>query len=624
MIGLATRERVRSFDLGGQPDSITVSKDHRYAAVAIENERDSRVTPADHAKGDLPQPPAGFLQIVDLPTSDPTTWSTRSVALTGPGGAALPVLADAGIVEPTDPEPEYVSINRANQIALTLQENNGVVIVDAATATIRSAFSAGSATIADIDTAKDAIINQSGSINNVREPDALGWVDDRYLATANEGDWHGGTRGWSIFDSRTGAVAWDAGNSVERLAVRYGLHSESCAVNRGLEVEGLTVAEYRGVRYAFVGSECGNFVAVYDLSNPTRPVFRQLLAVASGPEGLLAIPGRDLFAVSSEYDFASYGVRGAVTLFRLGDGAPSFPSLVSADDASGHPIGWGALSALSAVPGQPSRLYAVGDSTYVQTRILTIDTRRAPAVISGELAVSDATGKLVGYDVEGLSARPHGGFWLAAEGKTWTENKLVRLDARGVVQQEIPLPGDVAVGDKGGLAGVAAVTGHGREQVWVVLPGTVANPGVARLGCYDVTDGTWVWYGYQLESTGAPAVWNSLSEITEVGPNRLAVIERDAGAGTAATIKRIYTIEIPRSNPAPGTLPVLQKSLAYDVLADLQATRGWTQEKLEGLTVGADGAVYAVTDNNGLSKLSNGETVFLRLGPAGRVFAPRR
>ena len=62
-----------------------------------------------------------------------------------------------------------------------------------------------------------------------------------------------------------------------------------------------------------------------------------------------------------------------------------------------------------------------------------------------------------------------------------------------------------------------------------------------------------------------------------------------------------------------GTLPVLPKTLARDVLPDLRATRGWTQEKLEGFTVGADGQAYAVTDNDAIDD-ATGETVFLRLG----------
>ncbi|MFD5650083.1 hypothetical protein [Streptomyces sp. NPDC127039] len=226
----------------------------------------------------------------------------------------------------------------------------------------------------------------SGSIEDLpREPDAVGWIDDRYLATANEGDCRGGTRGWTVFDSRTGRPVWDAGNSFERLAVRHGLHNEGRSGKKGAEPEGIAIAQYDGVPHAFVGSERDNFVAVYGVSRPTRPVFRQLLPATNGPEGLLPIPSRGLLAVSSEEDDAEAGVRASVSLFRLGRGtghAPSFPGIVSADDDRGAPIGWGALGALSATPGQPHRLYTVTDAAYSTTRILTVDAVRRPAVIT--------------------------------------------------------------------------------------------------------------------------------------------------------------------------------------------------------------------------------------------------
>lgn len=101
--------------------------------------------------------------------------------------------------------------------------------------------------------------------------------------------------------------------------------------------------------------------------------------------------------------------------------------------------------------------------------------------------------------------------------------------------------------------------------------------------------------------------------------DKLAVIERDKLNGPAARIKRVYTVDLPKSAAPSGQLPVLPKTLAYDVLPDLRATNGWTQEKLEGLTVGGDGQVYAVTDNDGLDN-ATGETVFLRLGSSKKIF----
>ncbi|MFE6282684.1 esterase-like activity of phytase family protein [Streptomyces sp. NPDC057877] len=628
VISLRGRERVASFDLGGQPDSIAISKDQRYAAVAIENERDEDATPPGGEEGDLPQAPAGFVQILDIKQgAEPARWRTRAVPLTQPDGSALPGLAAAGIAEPTDPEPEYVSVNGRGQLAVTLQENNGVVLVDLPSGRITKAFGAGTASVSGIDTVEDGTIDLTGSLTDVpREPDAIGWIDDRYLATANEGDWRGGTRGWSVFDSRTGRVVWDAGNGFEHLAARHGLLNEGRSENKGAEPEGLAIAEYGGVRYAFVGSERSHFVAVYDISRPTRPVFRQVLPATNGPEGLLPIPSRGLLAVSSEEDDAGAGVRASVSLFRLGKGAPEFPGIVSGPDATGAPIGWGALGALSAVPGRPHHLYTVTDAAYSPTSILTVDATRRPAVITKALTVKDGNGQPVGYDAEGIVARPRGGgFWLAVEGKKGPGNQLVRLDRDGVTRQVVTLPSDVAAGLGGqGFEGVTATTDtEGREIVWATLqrPASTDPAGVVRIGRYDVQAGTWSWYGYRLDTTSTPGDWIGLSEITVVG-DRLAVIERDKLNGPAAAVKRIYTVPLPTAAAPSGSLPVLPKRLAYDVLPDLRATNGWTQEKLEGLTVAGDGSVYAVTDNDGLDD-ATGETVFLDLGASKKVFGRR-
>ncbi|MFF3753473.1 esterase-like activity of phytase family protein [Streptomyces sp. NPDC002018] len=626
IISLRDRRRVASHDLGGQPDSIAISKDKRYAAIAIENERDEEATPPGGEEGDLPQLPAGSVRIVDLKGDAPGRWRTRAVPLTLPDGRALPALVAAGITEPTDPEPEYVSINSRDQLVVTLQENNGVVLLDLPTGRITKAFSAGTASVDGIDTVEDGTIDLTGSITDVpREPDSVGWIDDRYLATANEGDWRGGTRGWSVFDSRTGKVVWDAGNTFEALAVRHGLHNEDRAENKGTEPEGLAIAEFDGVRYAFVGSERSNFVAVYDLSRPTAPVFRQVLATTNGPEGLLPIPSRDLLAVSSEEDDASANVRASVSLFRLGRDTPAFPSVVSAADSTGAPIGWGALGALSAVPGRPHELYSVTDAAYSTTRILTIDAARQPAVVKRSLTVKGADGRPAGYDAEGIHARPQGGFWLAVEGATGTDNKLVLLDGAGYTRQVVPLPADVAAGLGGqGFEGVTATTDRGgREVVWATLQREVRTDpaGIVRLGRYDVAAGTWSWYGYRLGSTTTPGDWIGLSEITVVG-DKLAVIERDKLNGPAAKLKRVYTVDLPKSAAPAGALPVLPKKLAHDVLPDLRATNGWTQEKLEGLTVAGDGEVYAVTDNDGLDN-ATGETAFLHLGSSRKIFGRR-
>ena len=127
VVNIASRKIIRILDLSGQPDSVAVSPDRRFAAIAIENERDE-----DLGDGRPPQSPSGFLAIVDL-IGGPDSWRLRQVNLEG--------IAD---LFPGDPEPEFVDINEYNIAALTLQENNHIILIDLATGNILDDFSAGS------------------------------------------------------------------------------------------------------------------------------------------------------------------------------------------------------------------------------------------------------------------------------------------------------------------------------------------------------------------------------------------------------------------------------------------------------------------------------------------------
>lgn len=633
---LTTHQVLHQIDLGGQPDSIVLTPDKKSAAIAMENQRDEEATPPGAEEGDLPQLPAGFVQLVDLTPADVTTWAADRVDLVNGDGSAMALLADAGLDTPQDPEPEYVAVNPSGTtLAVTLQENNGVVLIDlthgVAGAAVSGAFSTGSVAVSGIDVEDDGRIDQSGSVPATpREPDAIGWLDDTHVATANEGDWKGGTRGWSVFDVTTGGVVWDAGNELERLAVRTGLHSEGRADNKGVEMEGLAVATLGGTPYAFVGSERSNFVAVYDVTDPVHPAFVQVLATTNGPEGLLPVPQHDLLVVSSETDDAEARVRSAVTVFGRGPawagkaGTPEFPSVVSADDAAGNPIGWGALGALAPDVDDPTHLWSVTDAAFAETRLLSVDVSTTPAVIDREVPVTQ-DGAPVALDAEGIAARADGGFWLGVEGATGPENRLVRVDAAGAVVETVLLPADVTAGlTKWGVEGVTTTTDAGGEHVYVALQRGLTTDagglgGTARIGRYDVTGGTWTWFAYPLTPTSVAGDWMGLSEIVAVDADSFAVVERDKLNGPDAAVKAVYQVDPPASTTGQAGVVPLTKTLAVDVLPALRATRGWTQEKLEGLTVGGDGQVYAVTDNDAADD-ATGETVLLGLGAAADLF----
>lgn len=614
VVKVADRQRVASIDLGGQPDSIAVSKDGAFAAIAMENQRDEEATPPGGEEGDLPQPPTGFVHVIDLKGA-PNTWKPRKVEFDVEAARA------AGLDTPEDLEPEYVSINSRGQVAVTLQENNGIAIIDGVAGTVQKIFSAGSVAVDGIDVAEDGTIDQTGSIPETpREPDAIGWIGDDHIATANEGDWKGGTRGWTVFDAATGDVVWDAGNTVEQLAVRTGLHIEGRAESKGPEPEGLAVTEIGGTPVALIASERSNFVAVYDVSDPKKPVFRQILPTTPGPEGVLPIPARNLLAISSEADDAEARVRASVNVYGYGEpfaaqgGKPPFPSIVSGD-VDGAPIPWGALGALSADPADENRLYTATDNAYGPSRVLGIDLTKTPALIDTQLPITE-NGEPVTLDVEGVSARPAGGWVLAVEGEEGPGNELVFVAADGSIENRVTLPSDVAGGLGGqGLEGVAV----DNDNVWVAVQREVKTDakGVVRLGRYTPADDKWEWFGYQLDAASGEGDWVGLSEI-QVHDGSLLILERDKMNGPDAKVKAIYRVAIPEGGEAfepdnPST--VLPKTLARNLLPDLQAANGFVQEKVEGFAIAGNGNLYLVTDNDGLDD-ANGETQFLDLGPA--------
>lgn len=261
VINIATRSLITSIDLGGQPDAIAVSPDGQYAVVCIENERDEDVD-----DGALPQLPAGFVVVIDL-VGPPESWTTSNVVLTG-----LP-----NILYPTDPEPEFVSINVNNIAVVTLQENNGAVLIDLETKSVINSIDAGSVDLSKVDVADDDIILQTETLLDIpREPDGCAWISTRFFATADEGDLDGGSRGFTIFDSRDGSVAFTSGNTIEHLAAAVGHYPDGRSDNKGTEPENVAFGVFRGKRLLFVNTERSNAVFVYDVSKPKKPVFLQV------------------------------------------------------------------------------------------------------------------------------------------------------------------------------------------------------------------------------------------------------------------------------------------------------------------------------------------------------------
>lgn len=614
-----TRSIVAQYELPGQPDSVALAPDRKRAAIVIENERDEDLNDAL-----LPQYPGGALLIVDLQGSA-NNWIISTADFT-------PVAANA--TDGSDLEPEFVDINERNEAVVTFQENNHIAIVDLRTGKTINNFSAGSAALSNVDTVEDDLITLDSGITRRREPDGVTWIDRDTFATANEGDYEdaqgeaGGSRGFTVF-RRNGGVVYESREAFEHLLVSAGHYNEGRSENKGVEPESVEFGKFGRDSLLFVGSERSNAVGIYAIESG-KPELLQVLPTGIGPEGLKAIPQRNLFVASTETDVADVGIPTMINIYQMkrsdGWSDRTYPMIVSKNDDQGLPIPWVALSGLVGDPWDSDTLYAVSDAFLAEGFIYTIDASRTPASIVERVQVTGASQRL---DLEGVAVGPDGNFWLGSEGAGpgGIENLVLKVDAAtGAVLSEIPLPaGLVNQRRSNGIEGIAVTGTPGAEVVYIAIQRAWPAEGDTdkvntKIGRYDVATGEWGFVHYPLEAQGA-GDWIGLSEITALPNGKFAVIERDKGWGPTtgfnAELKAVFKLDLAaaefRAYDDPNGLVAVGKSLLIDVLPALAKNSIWTAEKLEGFAVARDRSMYVVTDNDGLDD-APGETVFLRLG----------
>jgi hypothetical protein len=471
-VDLATREETASCDLGGQPDSTAIAPDGSFIAIAIENERDE-----DAGDGGLPQMPAGFVAIVPLADGAMDCDGLIRADVTG--------IAE---VAPEDPEPEFVDVNDAGEIVVTLQENNHIVILGPDGA-VRSHFSAGAVDLEGIDATEDgALVFTESQPGRLREPDGIQWIDADHIATANEGDWNGGSRGFTIF-RRDGTVAWESGAAFEQAIVEIGHYPEGRSDAKGVEPEGMEFARFGETDFLFVLSERGSIIGVYRVEDG-EPVLHQLLPSGVSPEGVIAIPERNLLATANEVDLVADGLaRAHVMIFELQDAPAAYPSITSA--GADERIGWGALSGLAADAEAPGRLYAVNDSFYgMQPTIFAIDASAMPARITDAIPVTRFGQPAQKLDIEGIALDGEGGFWLASEGRSdrLIPHALYRVDAAGAITEEIPFPAELLAGEtRFGAEGITVIG----DRLWIAMQREWGDDpaGHVKLVAYDPAEG---------------------------------------------------------------------------------------------------------------------------------------
>jgi hypothetical protein len=392
--------------------------------------------------------------------------------------------------------------------------------------------------------------------------------------------------------------------------------------------------------FAFLLGERNSSLSVVDVVDPGAPRLLQMLPAPFRPEGAVTIPQRNLVVVSGEGPNG-----GALNDEFLGGGVWIYQGVALASEVQSYPqnvlqaysdsVPFGGISG-GTWNGVEDQLIATTDAIFARQRIWTFQLEQAGQrmKLASELLLSDASGApLTGYDPEGIAVNPEGGYVLATEGTVGNggspagtctggneklRNRLLfvqpdgRLDpAYGGGDGIVDLP-CVAAGEANGIdwsaltgngfEGVAVIDGNpaaaGGLKVYAVVqrPLSAGDPaGLCRIGEYDVDSASWSFYFYPLvpDLTGARNAI-VLSELTHLGGDQLAVLERDQRRTGSSSVKRIYRVRL-SSGGANDSSDPLDKELAVDLL---DTPFRFDFEKVETIALTPHGT-YVANDNDG-------------------------
>lgn len=299
------------YPAGVGPDGVAFSPDGRWLAVPNEAEEYRRAESGGYVSA------PGSVTLIDL-GEDPDRGRAVQVVLPPlPMGHGLTVESDQRLLEreidgreaeipfdsgdPAHLEPEHAAFAPDGAtVYVSLQENNGVAVIDVASGSLSGVYALGSTEHA-ADLEDDGTVDFSETLTAFREPDQIAVTPDgRYLVTADEGDtdpkasksdWGpaGGGRTVSVLDAVTGEVLGDTGNQLDEAAAAAGVYLDGRSDDRGSEPEGLAVFAAEDGVWAVVGLERAEAVALIDLADPRAPRVRAVQSLRrEGESGKLA------------------------------------------------------------------------------------------------------------------------------------------------------------------------------------------------------------------------------------------------------------------------------------------------------------------------------------------------
>ena len=182
-----TQALVNTYNVGALPDMVAFSPDGKYIISANEGEPNA----------DYSVDPEGSISVVDVQKNEVNTMFFTSYSAASIGNDFRVFGPSASIAQ--DVEPEYVAVSDDSKFAyVTLQENNGIAVVDLKNKAIANVFGLGVKDYSFGENKMDAS-NKDDLVGNFQNwpvfgfymPDAITFTKldgMEYIITANEGD----------------------------------------------------------------------------------------------------------------------------------------------------------------------------------------------------------------------------------------------------------------------------------------------------------------------------------------------------------------------------------------------------------------------------------------------------
>ncbi|CAE7539426.1 Ptchd3 [Symbiodinium sp. CCMP2592] len=549
VVNITSQTSVHTIELGERANDITISPDRTIAAIATDG---------------------SYMVQVNISDSNPLAWTTQEIS------DITNITYDGAKVE-----------IRADNIAVLTLQSNSVLILNLTDATILNRFSAGEVNVTGIDTIEDGFITLNSSLTNARrEPWGVAWLgDSTFFATADRR-----SRGFSIFD-QSGELVFTSGNQLEQLAVSLGHYPESTADETSIDVRNVEYGTVDGCQMLFVQCIRASLTFVFEVSDPSKPEFLQVLPAIMRPSQGKLVPDRHLFVSISEGTTYS-DIEAGLDLYQCSRWPRQFPFLESRDTEDGTPIGWTSVAGLTGE--EDGTLYGIeGDEMEVQTQILVIDSHQQPPLITEAISVTYPNGSLVEkLQSQGIERIPSGFAIVEKSGR------LHLLSTSGVLQASL----EVQV--FGSLSGVAYDPSLG-----LLLTDTSGFVQLCDLqpAC-GLRNFSYAVDAIESQDTDASV---ELQDVAAIGNGTFLFLETDGQGIFDAAVGRIYKAELPQSG---GNL---SKSLVADFLLDLIDLRGPVLQDFNNLAVtGLVGQeegrrMWIVNDNGGYQDRMDEATVIL-------------